>query len=80
MGWALGILTTLVLMAASGGWYQYRWYSPDLCAWSKVGAINADSFEVVPGQSDPCYLRRPRIRPWEWPDGVAERMRGILGQ
>ena len=76
VGWALGVLTTLALVAATGGWYEYRWYAPDLCAWSKAAAVNAEGFAVVPGQSDPCYLRRPRLRPWGWPDWIVETFRG----
>ena len=64
VGWALDILTALAVVAASGGWYEYRGYPPDLCAWSKAGAVNAEGFEVAPGQSDACYVRRLRIRPW----------------
>ena len=77
LGWALGVLTTLGLVASFSGWYEHRWYGPEDCARSKTGAINIGSFEVVPGQSDPCYLRRPRIRPWQWADGTAELVRGV---
>ncbi len=76
LGWALGVLTTLAVVAWSGGWYEYRWYAPSDCAQFKAAAVNRSSFEVVPGQSDACYLRRPRIRPWQWPDWIAETFGG----
>jgi len=72
LGWALGVIMTIALVAASGGWFEYRWYPRDDCERSKAGAINVGSFEVVTGQTDPCYLRRPRIRPWQWADGIAD--------
>jgi hypothetical protein len=89
VGWSLGVLTTLGLMTAAGGWYEYRLLSsapgsglparriggPDsACQVDRVGAINVGGFEVVPGQSDACYLRRPRIRPWQWADGIKEQL------
>jgi hypothetical protein len=85
VGWSLGVLMTLGLLTATGGWYEYRQLSTapgsgsmarrtigleSACQVDKDAAINAGGFEVVPGQPDGCYLRRPRIRPWQWSDGV----------
>lgn len=76
---------TLGLLTVTGGWYEYRQLSTapgsaatarrltgleSACEVDKDAAVNAGGFEVVPGQSDGCYLRRPRIRPWQWPDGL----------
>ena len=68
---------TLGLITGSGGWYEYRWYPRELCGDSKASSINVGGFEIVPGQSDPCYLRRPRIRRWQWASGVDEVVRAI---
>jgi hypothetical protein len=77
VGWAVGVLMTLGLITGSGGWYEYRWYPSELCEDSKASSINVGGFEVVPGQSDLCYLRRPRIRPWQWASGVDAIVRAI---
>ncbi|MGE3272815.1 MAG: hypothetical protein AB7P40_29025 [Chloroflexota bacterium] len=85
VGWALGVLTTILLMTAAGGWYEYRELSTapgsgsadrrvrptdSACDVDREAAINVGSYSVVPDQDDPCYLRRPRIRPWQWLDGL----------
>jgi hypothetical protein len=85
VGWSLGVLMTLGLLTATGGWYEYRELSTapgsgsparrltgleSACQVDKDAAINAGGFEVVPGQPNGCYLRRPRIRPWQWSDGA----------
>src|SRR4051812_23059832 len=85
VGWAVGVLMTLSLVSTTGGWYEYRQLStapgsasPDrratgdesACAVDRDSSINVGGFEVVPGQPDPCYLRRPRIRPWQWSESV----------
>jgi len=92
VGWSLGVLMTLGLLTASGGWYEYRELSTtpgsgsparrltgldSACQVDKAGAINSGGFEVVPGQSDGCYLRRPRVRPWQWSDGIQARLGGL---
>jgi hypothetical protein len=92
VGWALGVLTTIGLVTLMGGWYEYRQLSTapgsgspgrrvastdSACQVDRDGAINVDGFEVVPAQDDPCYLRRPRIRPWQWADGIREQL-GLL--
>jgi len=89
IGWSVGVLMTLGLVAASGGWYEYRQLSTmpasgsparrttgqdSACQVDKEGAINIGGYEVVPDQPDGCYLRRPRIRPWQWPDGIREQI------
>jgi hypothetical protein len=89
IGWSLGVLTTLGLLTATGGWYEYRQLSttpasgsPDrrltgqesACQVDRDGAINVGGYEVVPDQPDGCYLRRPRIRPWQWADGIREQL------
>lgn len=89
VGWSLGVLMTLGLLTAMGGWYEYRQLSTtpasgsparrvtgqeSACQVDKIGAINIGGFEVVPNQPDACYLRRPRIRPWQWADGIRERV------
>jgi hypothetical protein len=76
---------TLSLLTATGGWYEYRQLSTapgsassaqrstgleSACLVDKDAAINVGGFEVVPDQPDGCYLRRPRIRPWQWSDGL----------
>jgi hypothetical protein len=85
VGWSLGVLTTLGLLTATGGWYEYRQLSTapgsassarrptgveSACQVDKDAAINVGGFEVVPDQPDGCYLRRSRIRPWQWSDGL----------
>jgi hypothetical protein len=89
IGWSLGVLTTLGLLTATGGWYEYRQLSTtpasgsparrltgqeSACQVDKDGAVNVGGYEVVPDQPDGCYLRRPRIRPWQWADGVREQI------
>ncbi len=89
VGWSLGVLTTLGLLTASGGWYEYRQLSTapasgsparritgqdSACQVDKDAAINIGGYEIVPDQPDDCYLRRPRIRPWQWPDGIREQL------
>ena len=89
VGWSLGVLTTLGLLTATGGWYEYRQLSTapasgsparrvtgqeTACEVDKVSAINVAGFEVVPDQPDGCYLRRPRVRPWQWTDGIREQL------
>lgn len=89
IGWSLGVLTTLGLLTATGGWYEYRQLSttsaggtPDrhvtgqesACQADRDGAINVGGYEVVPDQPDACYLRRPRVRPWQWADGIREQL------
>jgi hypothetical protein len=80
VGWALGVLTALISLAVSGGWYEYRWLAQAECAERKAGAINTGGFEVVPNQSDPCYLRRPNVRPAQWGDGIPWAIRRLQGQ
>jgi len=29
LGWALGVIMTIALVSASGGWFEYRWYARD---------------------------------------------------
>jgi hypothetical protein len=85
VGWSVGVLMTLGLLTATGGWYEYRELSTEpgtgsptrrvsglesACQVDKDAAVNLGGFEVVPDQSNGCYLRRPRIRPWQWPDGI----------
>jgi hypothetical protein len=85
VGWSLGVLTTLGVLTASGGWYEYRQLSTtpasgsparrvngqeSACQVDRDGAINIGGFEVVPDQPDGCYLRRQRVRPWQWADGL----------
>jgi hypothetical protein len=92
IGWSLGVLTTLGLLTASGGWYEYRELatapasgSPGrrtasldpACQADRDAAINLGGWEVVPSQPDDCYLRRPRVRPWQWADGLREGL-GLL--
>jgi hypothetical protein len=89
VGWSLGVLTTLALLTATGGWYEYRELSTtpasgsparrvtgqeSACQVDRDGAINVGGYHVVPDQPDGCYLRRPRIRPWQWADGVREQL------
>lgn len=71
------MLTALGVLAASGGWYEYRWIAAADCDRLKPGAVNVGAFEVVPDQADPCYLRRPRIRPWQWADGLTEIVQSV---
>jgi hypothetical protein len=80
LGWAVGVLTAIGLMAASDNWYEYRWYPRVECEERKVGSINGAGFEVVPNQDDPCYLRRPNIRPAQWADGITLAIRRLQGQ
>lgn len=90
VGWALGVLTTILLMTGWGNWYEYRELSASpgsgsaarrvtptssACQVDREAAINVGGYSIVPEQADPCYLRRPRIRPWQWADGA----RHILG-
>jgi len=94
VGWALGVLTTIGLVTLMGGWYEYRQLSTSAgsgsparrlastdtaCQVDREGAINIGGFEVVPRQDDPCYLRRPRIRPWHWSDGIKEQLGRLTG-
>jgi hypothetical protein len=94
VGWALGVLTTIGLVTLMGGWYEYRQLSStassgsparrvattdSACQVDREGAVNIGGFEVVPRQDDPCYLRRPRIRPWQWPDGIREQIGRLTG-
>lgn len=94
LGWALGVLTTIGLVTLVGGWYEYRALSTALgsgssarrlttadtaCLVDRSAAIEIGGFEVVPGQTDPCYLRRPRIRPWQWADGLRELLGRLSG-
>ena len=89
IGWSLGVLMTLGLLTANGGWYEYRQLSTtpasgsparrvggqeSACEVDKASAINTAGYEVVPNQPDGCYLRRPRIRPWQWADGIREQL------
>ena len=89
VGWALGVLTTIGLVTLMGGWYEYRQLSnapgsgsparrvastDSACQGDRDGAINIGGFAVVPRQDDPCYLRRPRIRPWQWMDGIRDQI------
>jgi hypothetical protein len=94
VGWALGVLTTIGLVALVSGWYEYRHLSTapgsgtsarrdsgrdSACQVDRDGAINVGGFEVVPQQDNPCYLRRPRIRPWQWGDGIREQLSRLTG-
>jgi hypothetical protein len=94
VGWALGVLTTLVLMTGWGSWYEYRELSTapgsgssarrvtptsSACQVDREGAITNGGYSVVPDQADPCYLRRPRIRPWQWPDGARQLIASVTG-
>jgi hypothetical protein len=79
LGWAIGVLMTLGVVGTAGGWYEHRWYPLGLCANLKAGAVNVEGFEVVPSQPDPCYLRRPRIRPRQWTGAVGQFIRAIRG-
>src|SRR5947209_4863769 len=89
IGWALGVLTTIGVATLGGGWYEYRELSPvpgsgspfaradsgdSACQADRDGSINLGGFETVPGQGDPCYLRRPRIRPWQWPGTIKDEL------
>jgi hypothetical protein len=89
VGWSLGVLMTLGLLTATGGWYEYRQLSTapasgsparrvngqeSACQVDKASAINVGGYEVVPDQPDGCYLRRPRVRPWQWADGIREQL------
>jgi len=94
LGWALGVLTTIGMVTLTVGWYEYRQLSTapgtgsparrvtntdSACQVDRDGAINVGGFEVVPRQDDPCYLRRPRIRPWQWVDGIREELGKLAG-
>jgi hypothetical protein len=94
VGWALGVLTTIGLVTLMGGWYEYRQLSnapgsgsparrvadtDSACQVDREGAINIGGFAVVSGQDDPCYLRRPRIRPWQWIDGIRDQIGRLTG-
>lgn len=94
VGWALGVLSTLFLMTGWGSWYEYRELSStpgrgsparqinatsSACQVDRESAINIGGFSVVPDQPDPCYLRRPRIRPWQWSDGVRQLLASLSG-
>jgi hypothetical protein len=94
VGWALGVLTTIGLVTLMGGWYEYRQLSnapgsgsqarrvsstDSACQVDREGAINIGGFAVVPRQDDPCYLRRPRIRPWQWMDGIRDQIGRLTG-
>ena len=46
---------------------------------AKAGAVNVEGFEVVPDQTDLCYLRRSRVRPWQWVSGIEDAVRAIRG-
>jgi hypothetical protein len=94
LGWAVGVLTTIGLVTLMAGWYEYRQLSTapgsgspgsrvtntdSACQVDRDSAINVGGFEVVPRQDDPCYLRRPRIRPWQWADGIREQLGKLAG-
>lgn len=94
VGWALGVLTTILLMTAWGNWYEYRDLSTapgsgsparrvnassSACQVDREAAINSGGFAIVPEQPDPCYLRRPRIRPWQWMDGARQLVGAMSG-
>jgi hypothetical protein len=94
LGWALGVLTTLGAMAIGGGWFEYRELSTapgsgsaarraspadSACQVDRDGAINVGGYRVVPGQTDPCYLYRPRVRPWQWYDGLRDQLSRLTG-
>ena len=94
VGWAIGVLTTIGLVTLVGGWYEYRQLSnapgsgsparrvastDSACQVDRDGAINIGGYEVVAGQDDACYLRRPRIRPWQWADGLREQLGRLSG-
>jgi hypothetical protein len=95
IGWSVGVLMTLGLVTASGGWYEYRELSTmptsgspthritgqdSACQVDKEAAINVGGYEVVPDQPDGCYLRRPRIRPWQWADSIREQIGRLESQ
>jgi hypothetical protein len=94
VGWALGVLTTIGAMALAGGWFEFRELSTapgsgamarraspadTACQVDREGAINVGGYRVVPGQPDPCYLYRPRIRPWHWYDGLRDQISRLTG-
>lgn len=58
IGWLLGIGTGLFGLAITSGWYEYRFVQDG----SLVRMINDEGWQVVPGQSNLPYLRRPRFR------------------
>lgn len=59
IGWLLGLLTFAIGASLAGSWYEYRWESS---AMSTRDRINDEGWEVVPGQPNERYLRRPRLR------------------
>jgi hypothetical protein len=94
VGWALGVLTTIGAVTLGGGWFEYRELSTSpgsgsvarratpgdtACQVDRDGAINIGGYRVVPGQPDPCYLYRPRIRPWQWYEGLREQFSRLTG-
>lgn len=54
VGLMLGVVLTLSVVMLSGGWYEYRTMTADLCQAMPMQA------EVVPNQPNPCNFRRPR--------------------
>src|SRR5688572_8039530 len=89
IGWSPGVLTRLGVLTTSGGFHEYRQLSAapgtgsparrvgsldSACQVDKDGTIVLGGIEVVPGQPDGCSLRRPRIRPWQWADGIKDRL------
>lgn len=59
IGWICGMLTFAGGAISAGAWYEYRWEANALAARDRV---NDDGWEIVPGQPNERYLRRPRLR------------------
>ena len=59
LGWLLGVATGLLGVAITGGWYEYQ-LAPSSAA--LLRAVNEEGWQIVPGQSEQAYLRRPRLR------------------
>ena len=64
VGWLLGIGTGLLGVALTGGWYEHQLVNPETFGATRqqFGLINREGWHIVPGQSNPYYFRRPRLR------------------
>lgn len=58
IGCLVGALMLGAGLVAGSNWYDYRLAatSPEIRE-----MVNAQGWEVVPGQNNPAYLRRPRL-------------------